>query len=130
MSPIALPDNCDEICCGVCVEDDDLTITGWGADEDDVFPIDLLKIKKGIFEHGACNKAWRNGITSSMFCTSINIGREICGGDSGGPAIRSGVQVGIVSFGTGVCGDGSYPTGYTRIEAPIVRNWIRTVSGI
>lgn len=51
-------------------------------------------------------------------------------GDSGGAIIRNGIQVGIVSFGTAVCGDGTAPAVYARVEVPVIRDWIRTVSGV
>ena len=130
MSPIALPGNCAAICCGVCVAGPDLTVTGWGANDLGLLPINLRQVQKGIYEHAQCFDSWGGGITASMFCTVVENGKDSCNGDSGGPAIRSGVQVGIVSFGSGRCGDGSVPAGYVRVEAQIVRNWIRTVSGI
>ena len=40
------------------------------------------------------------------------------------------VQVGVVSFGSSVCGDGSGPSGNARIEWPGIRDWIRTNTGI
>lgn len=39
-------------------------------------------------------------------------------------------QVGVVSFGSSVCGDGSGPSGNVRIEWPGVRNWLTTVTGL
>lgn len=59
-----------------------------------------------------------------MFCTLIEDGRDSCNGDSGSAAVRDGIQVGIVSFGSSVCGDGSRPAGYVRVEEPGIRNWI------
>lgn len=70
------------------------------------------------------------GITSSMFCTTIENGRDSCNGDSGSAILRDGIQVGIVSFGSEICGDGTLPAVYVRIEEPLVRNWIRQISGI
>lgn len=59
-----------------------------------------------------------------MFCTLIEDGRDSCNGDSGSAVIRDGVQVGIVSFGSSVCGDGSRPAVYVRLEDPQIRSWI------
>lgn len=40
------------------------------------------------------------------------------------------VQVGVVSFGSTVCGDGSGPSGNARVEWPGIRDWLRTETGI
>lgn len=57
--------------------------------------------------------------------------RDTCGGDSGGPLMAPGtganrgqslIQMGIVSFGSHICGDGN-PAVYTRVTAYI--NWIQ-----
>lgn len=82
-----------------------------------------------------------------MFCTLVENGIDSCGGDSGktqvqiayslptvfittllkpgGAIVRNGVQVGIVSFGSEDCGDGSLPAVYVRIEDPAIRDFIR-----
>lgn len=44
--------------------------------------------------------------------------------------MRDGILVGVVSFGTAVCGSGAAPAVYVRIEDPLVRDFIRTHSGI
>lgn len=40
------------------------------------------------------------------------------------------VQVGVVSFGSSTCGDGSGPSGNVRVEFPGVRDWVRAETGI
>lgn len=50
--------------------------------------------------------------------------------DSGGAVVKDGLQVGIVSFGSTVCGDASVPAVYTRIENPSIREFILQISGI
>lgn len=49
---------------------------------------------------------------------------------SGGAIIRNGVQVGVVSFGSTVCGDGTLPAVYARVEHPLIRDFIRLHSGV
>lgn len=74
-----------------------------------------------------CNQYWSflpNGVTHSSFCTVVEDGRDSCNGDSGSPVIRHGVQVGLVSFGSSVCGDGTLPAVYVRLEEPTVHNFI------
>lgn len=135
MSPITIPENCAGGCCTVCVAGPDITVTGWGANNLGLLPINLRQVQKGIYDHTECigswlASVWRLEITPQMFCTVVENGRDSCNGDSGGPVVRSGVQVGVVSFGSEDCGDGSLPAVYVRIEALLVRDWIRTVSGI
>jgi secreted trypsin-like serine protease len=50
-------------------------------------------------------------------------------GDSGGPLVdtKSGLQVGIVSFGRG-CARPGYPGVYTNISN--VRDWIKETAGV
>lgn len=65
-----------------------------------------------------------------MFCTLIENGRDSCNGDSGSAVTRNGVQVGVVSFGSAVCGDGSRPAVYVRVEQPAIRSWVLDNVGI
>lgn len=44
--------------------------------------------------------------------------------------MRDGILVGVVSFGSAVCGDGSAPAVYSRLENPEIRNWISATTGI
>ena len=61
-------------------------------------------------------------------------GRDSCSGDSGSPLVREvgGVrfQLGVVSFGSNTCGDGSGPSVNSRIEYAPIRSWINSVSGL
>eukprot|EP00980_Cylindrotheca_fusiformis_P021692 scaffold8534_cov122-Cylindrotheca_fusiformis.AAC.2 len=53
-----------------------------------------------------------------MIC-ALDDGKDSCGGDSGGPLLYDGVQVGIVSWGVGCA---RYPGVYARVSAAY--NWI------
>jgi len=132
VSPISLPDNCLLDCCGVCIEGPPITVAGWGADNSGSLPVNLLQIDKDIFDHDECDRLWVGwgGVTGSMFCTNVENGIDSCGGDSGSAIIRNGIQVGLVSFGSEVCGDGTLPAVYVRNEYPIVRNFIRQHAGV
>lgn len=125
---IPIPGNCNTACCTVC-DPWDVTVTGWGRDENGALPLNLRQLTAPIHNRIDCNRFWNN-IGPDVFCKSVINGRDTCNGDSGGPLIRVGQQVGIVSFGTSVCGDGSRPSGNVRIEEPGIRNFIRTQSGI
>lgn len=130
VSAIALPPVCNTPCCGVCVNGPQVTVAGWGLDDNRQIPENLLQVSKGIVDHAECNRIWGGDITSTMICTTVENGRDSCNGDSGSPLTRSGVQVGIVSFGSADCGDGSAPAVYVRIEDPIIRDFISTTTGV
>ncbi|CRK99630.1 CLUMA_CG012941, isoform B [Clunio marinus] len=130
VSPIGLPANCNTACCGTCVQGPDVTVIGWGIyNAANQLPEMLQQIQKPIFNQAECDRIW-GGITSNMFCTTVEDGIDSCNGDSGGGIIRNGLCVGVVSFGSAVCGDGSAPAVYARVESPVIRNWIRVVTGI
>ena len=81
-------------------------------------------LEAGIVQQGGA-------VTSQMFCAAARTdGRDTCGGDSGGPILRQDgkggwVQVGIVSFGVGQCGQAALPGVYTRLA--LYTDWIRSV---
>lgn len=152
MRPIALPASCAAACCGVC-EPTPIRVAGWGAIESGRLPINLLQVSKTVVNTAACSAAWREPISSRMFCTLVENGRDSCQGDSGGAItnMERNVQVGVVSFGSEVCGgnlltsflillnliihkfefsDGSAPAVYARIENPQIRDWIRQVAEV
>lgn len=52
-------------------------------------------------------------------------------GDSGSAILVNLThQVGYVSFGSMVCGDGSAPAVYGRLEEPSIREFVRKISGV
>lgn len=65
-------------------------------------------------------------ITDRMLCTKYK-DTDACQGDSGGPLVADGKLIGVVSWGEG-CADPRYPGVYARVA--IVRDWIRTTSGV
>jgi secreted trypsin-like serine protease len=126
-----LPGNCATACCTTC-DPDNVIVKGWGRDENGQFPLLLRQLTAPIHNHADCGRLW-SGIGSNFFCKSVINGADSCNGDSGSPLVRADardLQVGLVSFGTSVCGDGTRPSVNVRIEDPVVRNWIRTFTGI
>lgn len=121
--PIPLPASCATACCGVCPEGNQISVAGWGRIDDGSLPEFLRKVSKDIVSNAVCSTFWNN-ISNRMFCTHIENGRDSCNGDSGSAIVRDGVQVGVVSFGSSVCGDGSRPAVYVRVEQPQIRSWI------
>lgn len=110
-----------------------INLAGWGRIDSGALPTHLMEVSKDIISNAACSGFW-NGITNRMFCTLVEQGRDSCNGDSGTAVTRvqDGVriQVGIVSFGSSVCGDGSRPAVYVRIENPAIRDWIRSLTSV
>lgn len=104
-------------------------VAGWGRVDDGSLPEFLMKVDKSIVTNAVCSTFWNN-ITPRIFCTLIENGRDSCNGDSGSAVVRDGIQQGVVSFGSSVCGDGSRPAGYVRVEDPDVRNWVLETTGI
>ncbi|KAI4457880.1 polyserase-related [Holotrichia oblita] len=73
-----------------------------------------------IISHAQCVIAYGNAILTGMICAGY-YGRDACMGDSGGPMICDGNQVGVVSWGVG-CGFENYPGVYASV--PHYRSWI------
>lgn len=65
-----------------------------------------------------------------MFCVTSAF-YDSCNGDSGSAILTDKRhQVGLVSFGTMVCGDGTAPAVYSRLEEPAIRLFIREQTGL
>lgn len=75
--------------------------------------------------HDQCtNKLWRYIVTEGMICAAVRGGGvDSCSGDSGGPMLLSGKQIGIVSWGVG-CGAKGKPGIYTYV--PSILPWIQS----
>lgn len=107
-------------------------------------------LNQTIVNHQNCGPFWENQITDRMFCVSADF-YDSCDGDSGSGILlldRTS-QVGYVrweikkkhiyvdvnyfefflSFGSMICGDGSAPAVYGRIEHPEIREFIRQITG-
>ncbi|KAL7012434.1 hypothetical protein ACKWTF_014852 [Chironomus riparius] len=129
---IPLPGICQTDCCLTCPPDQ-VTTTGWGKNAVGSFPQNLFQITLPIVDRQSCSATW-NGIGQMFFCVQNLVGKDSCSGDSGSPIVKKigtqMMQIGIVSFGTTVCGDGTKPSVATRVELPEIRNWITSMSGI
>ncbi|KAG7370859.1 trypsin [Nitzschia inconspicua] len=98
---------------------DGLTILGFGGQSE--------ALQQGVVQFlspSDCRSAWgefgyevREDI---VLCAYSNGGVDACAGDSGGPLLDAGVQVGVISSGSGC--DGLLPTTYARVSAVI--DWI------
>ncbi|XP_057659339.1 trypsin-3-like [Diorhabda carinulata] len=105
------------------------TVVGWGATvENGPMSKELIVTEVPVIAHKKCENIMGTMLTSRMFCAGYLIGRrDACRGDSGGPFIINGVQIGIISWGIG-CGRLLIPGVYASI--PVLRKYIRSISGI
>ncbi|XP_039753715.1 serine protease 55-like [Pararge aegeria] len=108
--------------------DDVLIVTGWGSTHETgignipervrFVPVPVMKLEE-------CQKAYRFYITQRMLCAGYATGgKDACNHDSGGPAVRDGVLLGIVSFGGKKCGDPRSPGVYSRVTE--MTHWVET----
>lgn len=103
-----------------------LTAMGWGGtSEGGPLSNILLETNLDASDFTFCNGLFGGDLIEDiMFCSLSEPGttRDTCQGDSGGPLINdSGVQVGIVSFGSG-CARENTPSVNTRVSG--YRQWI------
>ena len=101
-----------------------VTVTGWGrTSSGGERPLKLQRVQLAILPQWECELLYREeNITDNMFCTG-RAGRGICSGDSGGPAVLNGRQIGIVSF-TRKCTHPVFMNIYTLYD------WIHKYTGI
>jgi len=98
----------------------------------------LKYLWKTIVDSEQCSGRYR-GITTlgqGQMCAGGQRGKDSCNGDSGGPLARPETGqpggdghytlVGVVSFGTKLCGAGGLPGVYANVAA--YRDWIRAVT--
>ncbi|KAJ8709960.1 hypothetical protein PYW07_009326 [Mythimna separata] len=107
-------------------EDDILIVTGWGSTDESGYghiPDRLRFVPVPVMRLDDCQKSYRFYITPRMLCAGYATGgKDACNHDSGGPAVRDGVLLGIVSFGGKKCGDPRSPGVYSRVSE--VTEWV------
>lgn len=87
----------------------------------------LHKVKAPIVGDEECKAIYKEGnpwgtILEDMVCYG-EPGKGSCGGDSGGPVLVDGVQVGVVSWGVNYCGGPVYPSVGSRVSFYL--DWIK-----
>ncbi|XP_070493072.1 thrombin-like enzyme elegaxobin-2 [Chironomus tepperi] len=112
-------------------------VAGWGlwSYTNDTIP-PLQKLDTEVWDYKDCRMVFEeDGLPEDVLIHSTNICAAVadfsgshCNGDSGGPLLVNGVQVGIVSWSIKPCGVEHYPGVYTAV-APYV-DWISRKSGI
>jgi secreted trypsin-like serine protease len=114
-----------------------LTVIGWGNTTmtgQPNFPNELQELQVPVVSDAQCDFAYQGGVVVEVELCAGDRGVDSCQGDSGGPLFAttsSGdfVQLGVVSWGF-KCGKEHFPGVYAEVNSPLVRNWIRSVSGI
>lgn len=94
-------------------------VTGWGIVSIGASAPNVLQVVAiQLVSTADCNRAYNGSITPTMLCAgSRRGGRSACLGDGGGPLVRNGVQLGIVSWSRGGCGRPQFPGVYARIAS-------------
>ncbi|XP_017773669.1 PREDICTED: venom protease-like [Nicrophorus vespilloides] len=102
-------------------------VAGWGVTETGFKSPQLLKTLLPVVSNDECDRIYRKyaNVTMKQLCAGGAMGRDTCGGDSGGPLyhvslVEGGepryVQHGVVSYGPRHCGTDGQPAVYTRIS--------------
>ncbi|WP_176329770.1 trypsin-like serine protease [Thioflexithrix psekupsensis] len=106
------------------------TVLGWGSTSNlGRYPDTLMAVSMPLLDNELCEKLLVDGkviqsgeLLPSMLCAGgMNLGRDSCTADSGGPLIIHNpnddtiVQIGLVSYGADRCG--YFPGVYTRLSA-------------
>lgn len=105
-------------------------LSGWGLNETGGFIMTTLqKVDLEVFSPYDCAQLHRSKVHPTNICGGIpEGGKGQCSGDSGGPLLVDGVQVGIVSWSVKPCTVAPYPGVYTGVAHYI--DWIEQNTGI
>ncbi|XP_049832199.1 trypsin-7-like [Schistocerca gregaria] len=103
-----------------------VTIAGWGLTETDAPVFILRKVDISVRDRSACvfPNVGRE-VTPRMLCAG-ETGKSVCHGDSGSALVSGSTQVGIVSWGSGVCTLG----GAVYVNVGNLRSWVTGITGI
>ena len=112
------------------------TIAGWGTTRAEPvsgsagsnIPDRMQEARVPLVSDASCERAYRGAFFSALMVCGGEKGVDSCHGDSGGPmwATTSGGprQIGITSFTKG-CATARYPGGFTEVNAPDIKSFIR-----
>ena len=110
-----------------------LTTTGWGTTSEggSCCPDRMNEVDVPVVSDTSCQASYGTSFSgASMLCAGTG-GKDSCQGDSGGPLFDKTrlVQLGTVSWGNG-CARAGYPGVYGELNYPVIRDWIRTNTGV
>ncbi|EAT39414.1 AAEL008782-PA [Aedes aegypti] len=113
VQPVQLPSPCFE----VPESNPEVSLLGWGVTDAGVVATILQKVDYYAVPNEECDRIHSNTIHSSHICAAYpGGGKGQCSGDSGGPLIHNGVQVGIVSWSIKPCTIAPYPGVLTKVS--------------
>lgn len=105
----------------------EVKVVGWGLTaEDSSLAEQIQLVRSRSVTRTVCAERYEKAgamVSDNMLCAGdlFEGGQDACSGDSGGPILVKGEQVGLVSWGIG-CGRADYPGVYTSV--PKLRPWI------
>ncbi|XP_058123546.1 trypsin-1-like [Anopheles ziemanni] len=114
--PVRLPKDMFEV--ENDLNDLEVTLIGWGVNATGgVAPTTLQRVEYYVVPNDECQAIHSSTIHPSQICAAYpGGGKGQCGGDSGGPLLHHGVQVGIVSWSVRPCGAAPYPGVLTKVS--------------
>lgn len=92
-------------------------IMGWGSTSSETRGVEEPVLRCAVvpvLSHSKCQQHLHLFMDRSKIC-ALGQGEDACIGDSGGPMMCGGVQIGIISSGHG-CGAKNHPGVYTRVD--------------
>jgi len=109
--------------------DGEAVVTGWGSVNADINSITmnswLHEVDVNVFPDGDCGSWNGDGeLSEDTICAGVKEGgKNSCRGDSGGPLVASDPErngamslIGVVSYGSSLCGDTNYPSVFAKVS--------------
>ncbi|XP_053687196.1 kallikrein-11-like [Sabethes cyaneus] len=113
VQPVSLPPVCYE----VSGPDKTVTVLGWGVTEHGRLADILQKLNYSFVPFPDCFQQLRRSIYRTQICAARpNYNKAECDGDSGGPLMYHGMQIGIVSWSVKPCAVAQYPGVFTQVS--------------
>ncbi|PNF33082.1 hypothetical protein B7P43_G16109 [Cryptotermes secundus] len=118
--PVALPNQLEPTKGGTLA-----TVIGWGFPYTDGGVMEKLQhVNITVYDDEKCQSIHSLEVHDTNICAGVpEGGKGQCSGDSGGPLIAGGHQVGIVSWSVKPCTVAPYPGVYTEVAHYV--DWIR-----
>ncbi|XP_065338974.1 chymotrypsin-1-like isoform X2 [Cloeon dipterum] len=121
LAPVRLPGQYDQT-----VADTPATVIGWGLNSSSgTIQLILQEVDIFLFCDEECYDLHGSRYNPNNVCAGVRGGgKGQCNGDSGGPLLVNGQQVGIVSWSKKPCTEAPYPGVYTQVSSFI--DWIKS----